>query len=472
MATPVSSGTLNLSASSAAANSDASRSAANAALKPSFSDLLRGQIRADSGANVRTPEITRQPPPQAARTPERPPSEAARETSRPSDNSPAPANKEASRPSRDAARADDSPSETGEAVAQQAETQDTPAPQQADAPTDEKEQTSESDATAAATQPSSAEAAAASAMIAALPNGIASVSAETAPDPETSVETAPDLAGRSRHSGTASLLLPQDAADSATQGEPEGSEPGANPDAPDDFAFMARKSQHPASAITLAAKDEAAALASNGASPRLNAAALNTIMNTASAQFMNPVENGGAKALPAGIAETGGDIPILNPPRLSSQPGAALPQFTIPAGAGQKGWAEEIGNRVMWMMGRAENRAELILTPPHLGKVEVSIHLNGDQSTAQFLASSQSARDALEQAMPRLRELLAQAGISLGEASVNTSGEGRAQDSENTRHTGMRHADAHDGSGGGEAPPEPPPGHWSRLDSGLVNTFA
>jgi flagellar hook-length control protein FliK len=126
----------------------------------------------------------------------------------------------------------------------------------------------------------------------------------------------------------------------------------------------------------------------------------------------------------------------------------------------------------MWMLGRAQSRAELILTPPLLGKVEVSIHLNGDQSTAQFLASSQSAREALEQAMPRLRELLAQAGINLGEASVNTSAEGQTQGGENTHRAGAHAGELHDIPDDGGDASGIPPQNWSRLDTGLINTYA
>lgn len=465
MATPVSSGTLNLSAPSAAANPDASRNAASSTLSPSFSELLRGQIRPEGGTNARTPEISRQPAAISARPPERAPSEAAHESSRASGNSPATGHK-ASRPSKESARADDTPSETGQAVEHQTETQDASPPQQADNQTSEKENASESTAPAAPPQDPSAGIASPPAMIAALPNGIASEAAEDAPDMETSDGDRSGLAGKARHSGIASLLLPQDTADSAQQSDKENNGQEMTPDMPD--IFPDRKPRQPASVIALSAKDEAIALTGSGASARLNAAALNTAISP----LLNQAENGGTKAASAGNAGNGGEIPILNAPRLPSQTSAALPQFNLPAGVGQKSWAEEVGSRVMWMMGRAENRAELILTPPHLGKVEVSIHLHGDQGTAQFLASSQSARDALEQAMPRLRELLAQAGISLGEASVNTSAEGRAQDSELARRAGMRAAaDAHDANGSGEAAAAPP-GHWSRLDSGLVNTFA
>jgi flagellar hook-length control protein FliK len=238
---------------------------------------------------------------------------------------------------------------------------------------------------------------------------------------------------------------------------------------------MGRPARHPASAGGLTASTPQAPPAppaSAEPSARVNAAAFNIITNAANAASMAPREDGGARSAPSGIMATNaGDISMLNPPRLSTQAGAALPQFTIPAGAGQRAWAEEIGNRVMWMLGRAQSRAELILTPPHLGKVEVSIHLNGDQGTAQFLASSQSAREALEQAMPRLRELLAQAGISLGEASVNTSAEDRAQDGEKPHRAGARAPDAHDGNANGDATAATAP-RWQRLGAGLVNTFA
>lgn len=99
----------------------------------------------------------------------------------------------------------------------------------------------------------------------------------------------------------------------------------------------------------------------------------------------------------------------------------ALPQLPIASPSGRQAWSEEVGNQVRWMLGRAESRAELVLTPPSLGKLEVSISLSGDQATAQFVASTQAARDALEQAMPKLREILEQAGLALGQADVSTS---------------------------------------------------
>ncbi|MBP6491192.1 MAG: flagellar hook-length control protein FliK, partial [Thauera sp.] len=100
--------------------------------------------------------------------------------------------------------------------------------------------------------------------------------------------------------------------------------------------------------------------------------------------------------------------------------------------------------------------------------LEVSINLSGDQTTAQFIASSQAARDALERALPQLREALQQAGILLGDANVSTSGQGREGDGrEGSGGRGDRgEASAGGSTGTGSA------GGWLRQQQGMVDTFA
>lgn len=142
-----------------------------------------------------------------------------------------------------------------------------------------------------------------------------------------------------------------------------------------------------------------------------------------------------------------------------------VPQLPVNTPANQAAFADDVGDRVMWMLGRAESKAELVLTPPTLGKVEVSINLSGDQTTAQFVASSQAARDALEQAMPKLREILQQAGISLGQTSVGTSGEQSAGQDDGSRRGGTA------GRGGIESGESAGASKWIRQSEGMVDTF-
>lgn len=144
---------------------------------------------------------------------------------------------------------------------------------------------------------------------------------------------------------------------------------------------------------------------------------------------------GNANALvPTGIQVPTADRPLT--------PQAALP-IHVNTAANQAGWADAVGNRVLWLVGRDESRAELILTPPSLGKLEISLTVSGDSTTAHFVAATPAAREALEHAMPRLREMFEQAGVTLAESNVNTA--------------------PHDQSGGQE------PGHGQRNGRGAAN---
>jgi len=101
----------------------------------------------------------------------------------------------------------------------------------------------------------------------------------------------------------------------------------------------------------------------------------------------------------------------------TTQSGQATAQaMTQPVGTAA--WSEEIGNKIVWMANRMESKAELVLTPPQMGRVEVSLSISGEQATANFVSGNAAVREALEAALPRLREVLAEAGIQLGQAQV------------------------------------------------------
>ena len=101
-----------------------------------------------------------------------------------------------------------------------------------------------------------------------------------------------------------------------------------------------------------------------------------------------------------------------------------------------QGWSQEVGDRVVWMANTQNSRAELVLNPPQLGRVEISLTLNGDQASANFVAASPAVREALQNAMPQLREVLAGAGIQLGQAQVGADSSSQWSNQQETRHNG------------------------------------
>lgn len=93
----------------------------------------------------------------------------------------------------------------------------------------------------------------------------------------------------------------------------------------------------------------------------------------------------------------------------------------IPARVGTTAWDTQVSQKVVWMVGGEDQTASLTLNPPDLGPVQVVLNVNNDQATVAFHSATPEVREALENAMPRLRDMLSDAGVTLGEASVSAN---------------------------------------------------
>lgn len=86
---------------------------------------------------------------------------------------------------------------------------------------------------------------------------------------------------------------------------------------------------------------------------------------------------------------------------------------------GSAAWADEIGSRMTMMVDQGKHTASLRLSPEHLGPLEIRIAVNDDQASVWFGAANADTRTAIENALPRLRELFASQGLSLADANVS-----------------------------------------------------
>jgi flagellar hook-length control protein FliK len=101
------------------------------------------------------------------------------------------------------------------------------------------------------------------------------------------------------------------------------------------------------------------------------------------------------------------------------QPGP-LPAMPVAPRVGSAEWGSAVGEKMMWMANQSHQVAELHLNPPNLGPLEVRLTINNDQASALFVSHHSAVRDAIETALPRLREMLADNGITLGNTSVGS----------------------------------------------------
>ena len=81
-------------------------------------------------------------------------------------------------------------------------------------------------------------------------------------------------------------------------------------------------------------------------------------------------------------------------------------------------WAADFGQKVVWLATSETQSAQLTLNPPQMGPIEISLSVESGHASVSFASANAEVRDAIETALPRLREMLASAGIELGQTNV------------------------------------------------------
>ncbi|MEW6983237.1 flagellar hook-length control protein FliK [Colwelliaceae bacterium 6471] len=93
-----------------------------------------------------------------------------------------------------------------------------------------------------------------------------------------------------------------------------------------------------------------------------------------------------------------------------------------------KDFSNAVKEKVMVMINQKLQQVDIQLDPPELGNVSVRVNLQGEQAAVNFIVQNQQAKDALEQNMPRLREMLAEKGVDVGDANIEQSNQQTADD--------------------------------------------
>lgn len=207
------------------------------------------------------------------------------------------------------------------------------------------------------------------------------------------VTVARDAAGNRIESEIAAQLQPAQAAG-----------PGANGTAGDATLAAVRAGIQQAIAAQVAQDGLRQSLAGNGRNTRQlpGVVTVNTTPDTALASFT---------PLFTDVASTSGTARVAVP-------------------VGEAGWGRAVGEQVVWHVSQNIRAANLRLNPQHLGPLEMQVHMDGDKATLAFASQHAAVRDALESALPRLREMFAQNGLDIVDVNVSqqdTSGRDEQQ---------------------------------------------
>ncbi|HUL93809.1 MAG TPA: flagellar hook-length control protein FliK [Burkholderiales bacterium] len=132
-------------------------------------------------------------------------------------------------------------------------------------------------------------------------------------------------------------------------------------------------------------------------------------------------------------------------------------------------WNADLGKTLVWMANSEHSTAEIRLNPPELGPLEIKLTLgagDGGQANVAFASPHGAVREAIEAAMPQLRDMLAGSGITLGQTTVSAESFRQPGDPGGSRSERDASADSGERVEGATAASP------ARAGVGLVDTFA
>lgn len=139
------------------------------------------------------------------------------------------------------------------------------------------------------------------------------------------------------------------------------------------------------------------------------------------------------------------------------------------------GWEQSFANNVSWMNSEKVQTANIRISPAELGPIEIKMTVKQDQLTLNINAHHALTRETLENAMPRLREVLANNGFN----SVNVDVSGQQTNGGNAENSASTGSDWFGADEGSEFESEQdgsdliqPEQRMTMAGSGMVDTFA
>ncbi|MDS0795978.1 flagellar hook-length control protein FliK, partial [Burkholderia pseudomultivorans] len=155
---------------------------------------------------------------------------------------------------------------------------------------------------------------------------------------------------------------------------------------------------------------------------------------------------------------------------------AAANTHVLAPQVGSTDWTDALSQKVVFLSNAHQQSAELTLNPPDLGPLQVVLRVADNHAHALFVSQHAQVRDAVEAALPKLREAMEAGGLGLGSATVSDGGFASQQQNAQQGYAGgqsSRRAGA--GSSVADAPVDAAPSASAAATvsrAGLVDTFA
>ena len=172
---------------------------------------------------------------------------------------------------------------------------------------------------------------------------------------------------------------------------------------------------------------------------------------------------------PAGQAQPAMHVQSQTPELQAPRPVPVAGKITISSDVGTPRWEQDIRQNISLLVQSRTAVAELRLTPADMGPIQIRIDFSDTQPSVSISVQQADTRNALDAALPRLRDMLAESGVTLGGASVEQHSGGAGDPARDpARYAGQPAGRAPDSA----ATVEPPAATRAISLDQLVDTYA
>lgn len=126
-------------------------------------------------------------------------------------------------------------------------------------------------------------------------------------------------------------------------------------------------------------------------------------------------------------------VPAVANHLTSTQTAVAIPvkMIELPQSVISPEWGSEFNQQIIWLGQQKIKSATIKLNPQELGPLEVNIKVVKEVATVNITTHSIPVRDLIEQALPRLREMMAEQGVNLSQVNIESNSNHRQQSQQN-----------------------------------------
>lgn len=126
------------------------------------------------------------------------------------------------------------------------------------------------------------------------------------------------------------------------------------------------------------------------------------------------------ETIPAEMLPTANNTqPISTMSQVSHTPNAPAKALDIPLPINHPQWSNKLSEHIVWLGHNDIKSAVIKINPEELGPLEINVKVVNDSASVSIISHNAHVRDIVDQAIPRLRDMMIEQGLQLSDVQVN-----------------------------------------------------